>query len=130
MKGQHYPRRMFEQAELTWADAPPEGDKVTQGAWWKSANAAQIAVDEGVAQRLNLGVGSAVELETGGTTHALTVGAIYEPTGSTWARASSLCCLPESSRTSLRPGMAACISIPNRWRLWSGRCLPPIPRLR
>ena len=37
MKGQHYPRRMLEQAELTWADAPPEGDKVTQGAWWKDA---------------------------------------------------------------------------------------------
>ena len=34
MKGQHYPVRMLESAELTWADAPPEGDKVTEGAWW------------------------------------------------------------------------------------------------
>ena len=34
MKGQHYPRRMLESAELSWADSPPEGDKVTEGAWW------------------------------------------------------------------------------------------------
>jgi len=81
IKGQHYPRRMLEQAELTWSDTPPEGDKVSQGAWWTSGSASQIAVDNGLAQRLNLGVGSAVELETGGTTHALTVGAIYKSDG-------------------------------------------------
>jgi len=57
MKDQHYPRRMLENAELTWTDTPPEGDKVTQGAWWKNPNAAEIAVGEGVARRLNLGVG-------------------------------------------------------------------------
>ncbi len=33
-EGQHYPRRMLESAELSWADAPPPGDKVTQGKWW------------------------------------------------------------------------------------------------
>jgi putative ABC transport system permease protein len=81
MKDQHYPRRMLEDAELTWADAPPEGDKVTAGAWWTTSSAAQIAVGEGVAKRLHLGVGSAVELETGGVTHALTVAAIYRSDG-------------------------------------------------
>ena len=80
MKGQHYPRRMLEDAELSWADAPPEGDKVSQGKWWTSS-AAQIAVSDGVARRLQLGVGSAVELETGGVTHALTVAAIYKSDG-------------------------------------------------
>jgi putative ABC transport system permease protein len=81
MKGQHYPRRMLEQAELTWADAPPEGDKVTQGAWWKDGSAAELAVSEGVARRLHLGVGSAVELEIGGRARALKVGAIYRADG-------------------------------------------------
>jgi putative ABC transport system permease protein len=81
MKGQHYPRRMLEDAELSWADAPPEGDKVSQGKWWTSSSAAQIAVSDGVARRLQLGVGSAVELETGGVTHALTVAAIYKSDG-------------------------------------------------
>jgi putative ABC transport system permease protein len=81
MKDQHYPRRMLESAELTWADAPPDGDKVTEGAWWSHANATQLAVGEGVAKRLGIGVGSAVELQTGGTTRALTVAAIYRSDG-------------------------------------------------
>jgi putative ABC transport system permease protein len=81
MKGQHYPVRMLENAELSWADAPPEGDKVTAGAWWTNNSAAQIAVGDGVAQRLHLGVGSAVELETGGTTRALKVAAIFRADG-------------------------------------------------
>ena len=81
MKNQHYPRRMLESAELSWADAPPEGDKVTQGTWWASANAPQIAVSDGVAKRLRLGVGSAMELETGGTTRSLKVAAIYRADG-------------------------------------------------
>ena len=81
MKDQHYPRRMLESAELSWADAPPEGDKVTEGAWWSNAGAAQLAVSDGVAKRLRLGVGSQVELETGGTMRTLTVAAIYRSDG-------------------------------------------------
>jgi putative ABC transport system permease protein len=81
MKGQHYPIRMLESAELTWADAPPEGDKVTAGTWWTTSNAAQIAVSDGIAQRLHVGVGYAVELETGGTTRTLKVAAIYRADG-------------------------------------------------
>src|SRR5580658_5280639 len=63
LKDQHFPRRMLENAELSWADAPPEGDKVTQGRWWTNGDAAELAVGAGVADRLHLGVGSAVELE-------------------------------------------------------------------
>ena len=81
MTGQHLPRRMLESTELTWADTPPDGDKVTQGAWWTNANATQLAVADGVAKRLHLGVGSAVELQTGGTTRTLTVAAIYRSDG-------------------------------------------------
>lgn len=81
MKGQHYPIRMLESAELTWADVPPDGDKVTAGAWWANGNAAEIAVNDGIAQRLHIGVGSAVELETGGITRTLKVVAIYRADG-------------------------------------------------
>jgi len=81
LKEQHFPRRMLESAELTWSDAPPEGDKLTQGKWWTGAGAAELAVGEGVAQRLHLGVGSTVELEVGGTTRALKVAAIYRADG-------------------------------------------------
>jgi putative ABC transport system permease protein len=81
LKGQHFPRRMLEHAELSWADAPPSGDKVTQGNWWTKSGASELAVGEGVAQRLHLSVGSAVELEVGETTRKLKVAAIYRADG-------------------------------------------------
>jgi putative ABC transport system permease protein len=81
LKEEHYPRRMLEHAELSWADAPPAGDKLTQGQWWKDAGAAEMAVGEGAAQRLHLGVGSAVQLEAGGQVRALKVAAIYRGDG-------------------------------------------------
>ena len=81
LKGQHFPRRMLESAALSWADAPPAGDKVTQGKWWTDAGANELAVSEGVAQRLHLGVGSAVELEVGGTERKLKVAAVYRADG-------------------------------------------------
>ena len=81
LKQQHFPRRMLESAELSWADSPPAGNKVTQGKWWTDANAAELAVGEGVAQRVHLGVGSAVEIEAGGIVRKLKVAAIYRADG-------------------------------------------------
>jgi putative ABC transport system permease protein len=81
MKGQHYPHRMLQNAELSWADVPPEGDKVTAGKWWTNGSAVELAVSDGAAGRLHLGIGSAVELETGGTTRTLKVAAIYQSDG-------------------------------------------------
>ncbi len=78
LKDQHLPRRMLEEVSLTWADAPPAGDKIVQGKWWSDPNAQQIAVGEGFARRLHLGIGSSVELETEVTgVHKLTVAAIF-----------------------------------------------------
>ncbi len=81
LRDQHFPRRMLESAELSWADAAPAGDKVTQGKWWSTPNAAQLAVGEGVAKRLNLGIGSAVQLAVGEQTLNLKVAAIYRGDG-------------------------------------------------
>jgi len=81
LKGEHFPRRMLESAELSWADAPPTGDKLTQGKWWTSADAAELAISEGVAERLHLGLGSAVELEVGNVMRTLKVAAIYRADG-------------------------------------------------
>jgi putative ABC transport system permease protein len=80
-KEQHFPRHMLQNAELTWSDAPPAGDKVTQGKWWTDADAAEIAIGEGSSQRLHLGVGSTVELETGGKVRSLKVAAVYRADG-------------------------------------------------
>lgn len=81
MKGQHYPRRMLQQAALTSADAPPEGDTVSQGTWWKTTNAQELAMDEGVAKRIRVDVGASVELELGGVVRTLRVSAIYKADG-------------------------------------------------
>ncbi len=80
-KDSHFPVRMLESAELSWADALPEGDKVTSGAWWKSKDATEMALGEGVANRLHIAVGSSIELETGGVTRTLKVSAIYRADG-------------------------------------------------
>ncbi len=81
LHGEHFPRRYLENAELSWADAPPEGDAVKQGAWWKDANAADIAVSQGAARRLRLGIGSEMKLVTGGAERTLRVAAIYQADG-------------------------------------------------
>jgi putative ABC transport system permease protein len=81
LKDQHFPRRMLENAELSWADAAPAGDKVTQGKWWTTSDAAELAVGEGASQRLHLVLGSTVELELGGVVRTLKVTAIYQADG-------------------------------------------------
>jgi putative ABC transport system permease protein len=81
IKEQHFPRRMLESAELSWANTPPDGDKITQGKWWSDPNAPQIAIGEGTAQRLHLGIGSSVELEIGGRVRTLKVAALYRADG-------------------------------------------------
>jgi len=80
-KNSHFPRHMLENAEMSWADQLPDGDKLTQGKWWTDPNAAEMAVGEGLAQRLHVGVGSAVEMEIGGTPRMLKVAAIYRADG-------------------------------------------------
>jgi putative ABC transport system permease protein len=81
LKDKHFPRRMLENAELTWADVPPPGDKVTQGKWWSDPNGKEIGVGEGLAKRLQLGIGSSVQLEVGERPLALKVAAIYRADG-------------------------------------------------
>jgi putative ABC transport system permease protein len=81
MQDQHFPRRWLESAELSWADVPPEGDKITQGKWWNSAGASEIAIGQGTAQRLHLAVGNLVQLEVGGRVRNLKVAALYRPDG-------------------------------------------------
>ncbi|HVZ84324.1 MAG TPA: FtsX-like permease family protein [Terracidiphilus sp.] len=81
LKDEHFPRRMLESAELSWADGIPDGDKLTKGKWWTTPDAEQIAVSDGIAERLKLSVGSAVQLEVGDRTLNLKVAALYRSDG-------------------------------------------------
>ena len=78
LRDQHMPRRMLEDVALTFSDTPLPGDKVLQGKWWTDPNAPLIAVGQGFAQRMHLGIGSSVEIETDVQgLHKLTVAAIF-----------------------------------------------------
>jgi putative ABC transport system permease protein len=81
LKGRHFPVRMLESADLSWADTVPEGYKLSQGSWWKSPGDAEIAVEEGVANRLQIHVGTPMELVIGSIDRTLKVGAIYKSDG-------------------------------------------------
>lgn len=81
LEGKHMPRRMLESTEVTPADAPPDGDKVIEGKWWTNSDAAQTAVADWIAKRLELHVGSPMELEVGGVIRKLKVAAIYKADG-------------------------------------------------
>lgn len=82
LKGQHLPMRFLQNAELSWADAPPPGDKVNEGKWWTSPDAHEIAIPDGFAKRMHLSVGSIVELKTEvNGLHKLKVAALYRADG-------------------------------------------------
>ena len=81
MRDQHFPVRMLQDTELSWSDQVPAGDRVTSGTWWSDAGAAEIAVSQGVAERLRLNVGSSIVLDMGGEERTLRVAAIYTADG-------------------------------------------------
>ena len=128
LKGQHFPRRMLESAELSWADAPPEGDKVTQGKWWTTATRSEIAVGEGVGRAAASGRWLGGRARSRRNVRKLKVAAIYRADGQHLGARVRSCCLRGCSRTSRPPGTAARTSIRNRWRRWSARSFWPIPR--
>jgi putative ABC transport system permease protein len=81
LKEQHFPRRMLQSAPVSWSDAPPPGDKIKQGKWWTDPNANEIAIGQGTAERIHVGIGSQVEIEADGVVHKLRVAALYQPDG-------------------------------------------------
>ena len=78
LKLEHFPRRMLESVMLSWSDTVPAGDKIQSGKWFTGPGSRQIAVGAGVAERIHVGVGSAVEVEVGGESIPLTVAAIFK----------------------------------------------------
>jgi len=81
LKVEHFPRRMLESTSFSWADALPAGDKIRQGKWWADSKAHAIAIDEGIANRIHVGVGSAVEIEVDGQEIPLKVAATFRADG-------------------------------------------------
>ena len=81
LKVKNYPKRLLSSISLTWADAVPEGVKVTQGKWWTKSDADGLAVVDHAARKLNLHPGSAVDFASGETIIHTHVAAIYKAEG-------------------------------------------------
>jgi len=77
LKLEHFPRRMLESVSFSWADKLPDGDRIQQGKWFSGPDARQIAIGSGIAERIHVAVGSAVEVEVGGEALTVTVAAIF-----------------------------------------------------
>lgn len=78
LKLEHFPRRMLESVSFSWADQVPDGDKIVQGKWWSDPNAPAIAMGEGTASRIHVGIGSAITVEIDGRETTLKVAALFK----------------------------------------------------
>ncbi|HEY9126076.1 MAG TPA: FtsX-like permease family protein [Acidobacteriaceae bacterium] len=78
LKLEHFPRRLLESVSFSWADALPAGDKLQSGKWWSDPSAPVIALNDGTAARIHVGVGSSIRIEINGREIPLTVAATFK----------------------------------------------------
>jgi putative ABC transport system permease protein len=58
-KLKNFPKRMLQSISLTWSEAPPPGIKVVEGNWWATDEKLPVvAIEQRVADRLRVKVGS------------------------------------------------------------------------
>lgn len=81
LKLKNYPKRLFSSIPITWADALPEGVRMTQGKWWQGGSGDGLAVVDHLARRLHLHPGSTVSFASGERTIQARVTVIYKAEG-------------------------------------------------
>ena len=81
LKQQKVPQHLLQSVSLTWADTVPTGTKVHQGKWWTPGSTGAIAVSEGLARRMHVGVGSSLVFTAGERTIPVKVAALYASDG-------------------------------------------------
>ncbi len=75
------PRHLLQSVNLTWSDTVPAGAKVHAGAWWKAGDVGRVAVREGLAKRMHVGVGSTLVFSAQERRIPVTVTALYTNDG-------------------------------------------------
>lgn len=75
------PRHLMQSVNLTWSDVAPAGAKVHAGAWWKPGEVGKVAVSEGLAKRMHVGVGSTLLFTSQERRIPATVTALYASDG-------------------------------------------------
>jgi putative ABC transport system permease protein len=81
LKQEKVPRHLLQSVSLTWSDTVPAGAKVHAGAWWKPGDEGKVAVSEGLARRMHVGVGSAMLFTVQERRIPVTVAALYANDG-------------------------------------------------
>jgi putative ABC transport system permease protein len=81
LKQEKVPRHLLQSVTLTWSDTVPAGAKVHAGAWWKPGDEAKVAVTEGLARRMHVGVGSTMLFTVQERRIPVTVAALYANDG-------------------------------------------------
>ncbi len=81
LKQQKIPRHLLQSVSLTWSDTVPAGMKVHMGAWWSAGADGKVAVSEGLAKRMHIGIGSALVFTVQERRIPVTVAALYANDG-------------------------------------------------
>jgi putative ABC transport system permease protein len=81
-KLKNFPRRMLRSISLTWAASAPPGTKVVEGNWWApDERGPVVAIEQRVAQRLGVHVGSHITFAAQDKQFIATVGALTKADG-------------------------------------------------
>jgi len=81
LKQQKIPRHLLQSVSLTWSDTVPAGMKVHAGAWWNAGAEGKVAVSEGLAKRMHVGIGSTLLFTVQERRIPVTVAALYANDG-------------------------------------------------
>jgi putative ABC transport system permease protein len=81
-KLKNFPRRMLRSISLTWMDSAPPGTKVVEGKWWAAdEKGPEVAIEQRLAQRLGVHVGSHMTFAAQDTQFIATVVALTKADG-------------------------------------------------
>jgi putative ABC transport system permease protein len=81
-KLKNFPRRMLRSINLTWSAAAPPGTKVVEGKWWAAEEKGPVvAIEQRLAQRLGVHVGSRITFAAQDTQIVATVAALTKADG-------------------------------------------------
>jgi putative ABC transport system permease protein len=100
-KLKNFPRRMLRSISLTWSAAAPPGTKVVAGKWWAAEEKGPVvAIEQRLAQRLGVHVGSRITFAAQDTQIVATVAALTKADGQhAYSRAEFI--LPQSALAGL-----------------------------
>jgi putative ABC transport system permease protein len=81
-KLKNFPRRMLRSISLTWMDSAPPGTKVVEGKWWPAdEKGSVVAIEQRLAQRIGVHVGSHITFAAQDTQIVATVVALTKADG-------------------------------------------------